>query len=298
MPMAEDFYKRIEKACVSALLEEVKTTPKPGLVDKLSCGAHKDMDYSTFIASIEAIGPYFSEFAKAGANLNEIDFTALERLRPLGLQCEKAMFEATKGINTHKGAIFSLGVLAASTGYCSRKLGCISLENACRISEEISKAALVDFEKQVNDEVITNGQRIFNEYGIKGVRGEAASGFLSVRQCALPVMRKLFSRNEYKKNDIFVQVLLNLMCNVVDTNVIARKGLEAVAYVQNTASEVLRLGGALTNEGSKKLLELDREYTNRNISPGGCADLLSVAIFLYSLEKPGLEGEDDNWVTA
>lgn len=292
MPTAMNFYKRVEEACVAALLEEINTTPKPGLVDTSNNGAHKDMNYSTFIVSINAIGPYFSKFAQAGAELNKIDNTALEQLRPLGLQCEKAMFKATKGVNTHKGAIFSLGVLAASAGYCKSNLGYITMENVCRISEIIGKAALMDFEKKIDDEVITNGQRIFNKYGITGVRGEVASGFSSVRKYALPMMKKLFNDNKYKKNDIYIQVLLNLMCNVVDTNVIARKGLEAVEFVQCTAAEALRLGGAFTSEGRKKILELDKKYTRLNISPGGCADLLSVSIFLYSLDKQGLEGED------
>jgi len=292
MPTAMNFYKRVEKACAAALLEELETTPKPGLVDTTSTGAHKDMDYSTFIASIDAIAPYFSKFALAGAKLNRIDNTTLEKLRPLGLQCEKAMLKATMGVNTHKGAIFSLGILAASTGYCKSNIGYITVEDVCRISETIGKAALADFEKSADDKFISNGQRIFIEYGIKGVRGEVASGFSSVRKYALPIMEKLFSGNKYNKNDIYIQVLLNLMCNVVDTNVIARKGLEAVEFVQYTAAEALQLGGALTREGRKKILELDKEYTRLNISPGGCADLLSVSIFLYGIEKSGLEGEN------
>lgn len=287
-----DFNKKIEEICVSALLEEITTTPKPGLVDTLNSGAHKDMDYSTFIASINAIRPYFLKFTQAGAELNRIDNTTLAQLRPLGLQCEKAMLKATKGINTHKGAIFSLGILAASAGYCYSNLRHITIENVCRISAIIGKEALMDFEKSIDDKAVTNGQRIFNKYGIKGVRGEVTSGFSSVRKYALPIMKELFNDNKYKKNDIYIQVLLNLMCNVVDTNVIARSGLEAVKFVQCTAAEALRLGGALTLEGRKKILELDNEYTRLNISPGGCADLLSVSIFLYNLEKPGYEGED------
>lgn len=288
MHTTTNFYKKVESAIVSALLEELSTTPKPGLVDALNNGAHKDMDYSTFIASIDAIGSYFSEFAIAGAKLNKLDNSTLVELRQLGLQCENAMFSATNGVNTHKGAIFLLGILAVSTGYCEKNLGYISVENVCNISKIIGEATLRDFEKIDEEQLITNGQGIFLKHGIKGVRGEAASGFAMVRKYALPVMHELFIKNRYKKNDIYVQVLLHLMCNVVDTNVIARKGLEAVSFVHETSLEVLRLGGALTYEGRKKLMELDREYTCRNISPGGCADLLSVAIFLYNMEKSSL----------
>jgi len=285
MPITSNFYGKIGQTCISALLEEVATTPKPGLVDSISSGAHNDMDYSTFLSSIEAIGPYFSLFAEAGAKLEKIDHTSIEMLRPIGVQCEKAMYRATNGVNTHKGAIFSLGILASAAGYCKERMGSVSVERVCEVSADIGKTTLKDFEKKNDGNAITNGQRIYNEHGITGVRGEAASGFASARKYALPLMHELFTKKAYQKNDIYVQVLLNLMCNVVDTNVIARKGLDAMQYVQKSAAEVLSLGGVFTREGKKRLLELDTECIRLNISPGGCADLLSVAIFLYNLES-------------
>jgi len=285
MPITSNFYGKIGQTCISALLEEVATTPKPGLVDSISSGAHNDMDYSTFLSSIEAIGPYFSLFAEAGAKLETIGHASIEMLRPIGVQCEKAMYKATNGVNTHKGAIFSLGILASAAGYCKERMGSVSVERVCEVSADIGKTTLKDFEKKNDGNAITNGQRIYNEHGITGVRGEAASGFASARKYALPLMHELFTKKAYQKNDIYVQVLLNLMCNVVDTNVIARKGLDAMQYVQKSAAEVLSLGGVFTREGKKRLLELDTECIRLNISPGGCADLLSVAIFLYNLES-------------
>lgn len=283
MSKADLSHEKIGLNCILALQEEVDATPKPGLVDTLNSGAHKDMDYSTFIASIEAIGPYFTLFSRSGADLETIDHTSLEVLRPLGIQCEKAMYKATDGINTHKGAIFSLGILAASAGYCQNSLGYVTVEDICNVSKTIGVTSLKDFEKSPTGDSITSGHRIYSKYGIEGVRGEAASGFKSVRKYALPLMEELFKKETYSKNDVYIQVLLHLMCNVVDTNVIARKGLDAVGFVQNSAAEVLKSGGALTKTGCIKIMEMDNEFISRNISPGGCADLLSAAIFLHSI---------------
>lgn len=280
-----DIDEQIGKCCVSALLSEVSATPKPGLVDCKSNGAHKDMDFITFTDSIVAISPYFRSFAEIGSSLESIDETTLSRLRPLGMECEKAMFEATKGVNTHKGAIFSLGLLAAAAGYCNNSLHDLSANTVCNTAGIIAAAAEKDFLLSVGTMPMTKGRELYEAYGIRGIRGEAASGFYSVRKCALPTMRELFSNGGYSKNDIYLQVLLKLMTQVVDTNVIARCGIDALEYVKASAQNTLEMGGALTSRGRDELLRMDEEYIKRNISPGGCADLLSVAIVLYLLEK-------------
>jgi len=131
---------------------------------------------------------------------------------------------------------------------------------------------------------MTKGLKIYATYGIRGIRGEAASGFYSVRKYALPIMRELFLNGGYSENDIYLQVLLHLMTQVEDTNVIARCGIDAMEYVKSSAKNVIAMGGALSQKGKEELLRMDQEYINRNISPGGCADLLSVAITLYLLE--------------
>lgn len=268
----------------TALLSEVYTSPKPGLVDRISNGAHTDMDLFTFLESIAAISPYFKSFAEIGYNLDAIDETSLDKIRPLGIECEKAMFNATKGINTHKGAIFSLGILATAAGYCYKEGLGLSANTVCHISAKIAKPAEKDF-LITNDTIsITNGLKLYVIYGIRGIRGEAASGFYSVRKYALTVMQELILNGGYSKNDIYLQVLLHLMMHVVDTNVIARCGIEAMEYVKSSARNALSMGGALSLQGRERLFWMDEDFTKRNISPGGCADLLSVAIMLYLLE--------------
>lgn len=278
-------YDKIGTCCMSAILSEVSASPKPGLVDRFSCGAHSDMDFLTFTESIAAISPYFTKFAQIGSSFNLIDDSTLGKIRPLGIECEKAMFKATNGVNTHKGAIFSIGIIAAAAGFCHKSLNSLSADTVCSAAGLIAKKAEKDF--STSDETInmTKGRQLYTAYGIRGIRGEAASGFFSVRNYALPVMRGLFIKGCYRKNDIYLQVLLHLMTQVVDTNVASRCGINAMEYLKSSAQNVINMGGALTPEGREELFRMDQEYTKHNVSPGGCADLLSAAITLYLLEN-------------
>lgn len=273
-------HQRIGSLCTLALLLEVSATPKPGLVDRLGSGAHTDMDFSTFLASAAAIAPYFPACAQEGLRLRQVDGTSLGRIRPLGVSCEKAMFAATGGVNTHKGAIFSLGILACAAGHCRRQ-GDLSPEAVCAVASVIAAPALEDFSAPA-PEGETKGRRLYRSRGVPGIRGEAAEGFPSVRRWALPVLREL-SAGDMPENHRHLQALLHLMANVQDTNLLARGGTEGLEYVRSTARRALELGGVFTPEGMDFLQALDREYTRRNLSPGGCADLLAAAIFLHRL---------------
>lgn len=285
MIITTDIYEQIGGCCTTALLSEVYTSPKPGLVDRINSGAHTDMNFFTFVESIAAISPYFRNFAEIGYSFDEINEESLDKIRPLGIKCEKAMFNATKGINTHKGAIFSLGILAAAAGYCYKKGLGFSANTVCYVSAKIAKSAEKDFLLTNDTASMTDGLKLYAAHGIRGIRGEAASGFFSVREYALPIMQKLISDGEYSKNDIYLQALLHLMMNVVDTNVVSRCGIEAIEYVKSSVRNVLSMGGALSLHGREELFRMDEDFTKHNISPGGCADLLSVAITLYLLEN-------------
>lgn len=280
-----DIHKQIGNCCVSALISEVYVSPKPGLVDRFNAGAHNDMDFFTFIRSITAISPYFASFAGIGCNLSCIDQLTLNGIRSLGVECEKDMFKATNNINTHKGAIFSLGILATAAGYCYAQLCDLSANAICHAAGMIAKPAEKDFLLLADAATMTKGRKLYAAYGIRGIRGEAASGFYSVRKYALPVMRELFIRGGHSKNDVYLHVLLHLMTEVVDTNIIARCGIDAIEHVKKSAKNALSLGGALSHQGRDEIFRMDEEFTKHNISPGGCADLLSVAIALYMLEN-------------
>jgi len=247
------------------------------------------MDFDLFQVSIAAIAPFFEQLAAIGCQLTQADDTTLGKVRPIGIACEVAMFRATCGVNTHKGAIFSLGLIATAAGFCSCVLNDVRAETVCRVAGSIARPAEQDFQKKSGVDTNTHGQTLFEKYGIQGIRGEAASGFPTVLEHALPVLRDLSKSGFPDQNAIHLQALLHLMTQAEDTNVIARAGLEALHYVRSSAEQALAMGGALTPQGLAELWRMDQEFTKRNISPGGCADLLSVAIALSSIEKSMLK---------
>lgn len=269
---------RIATYAHQALLREVRLTPKPGLVDQRNSGAHSDMDSQTFLASARAIAPWWSRFIALGhacAHMPAADF--LPVARPAGVLCEKAMLQATGGVNTHKGAIFSLGLLCFAVGRLRGKG--ISL-NRNRICAEVARicAGLVDRELSGQGATRTAGDT-FRSYGITGARGEATSGYQLVRTVALPAYDRL--RFQGVHDDIaLLQVLLHLLAINDDTNLVSRGGLAGLNYVREYSSKLLREGGVLAPNGLKKMEAFDDELIARHLSPGGSADLLAVTWFL------------------
>lgn len=248
----------ISELAYNALITEVSVTPKPGLVDKNNNGAHSDMQYEHFLVSAEIIKPYFLELCKAETR----------DLKDIGRKAEKAMFAATGGVNTHKGAIYSLGLLCASLYRVGSKDTNIVCDYASRLALEIN---------QDKSRELTHGYSAFLKHGIKGAKGEAESGFQSVRRFGLPIYERYISADG--EEIASVKALLSLMANVRDTNVISRGGLSGESFVMSRAKELLE------NFSLEKIREFDCQLIQRNISPGGCADLLAVTIFLYNIKK-------------
>ncbi len=270
---------RIASYAHRAVLTEVLLTPKPGLVDQRNCGAHRDMDLQTFLASARAILPSWSRFVEIGYACGHIpagDF--LPVARPAGLLCERAMLEATRGVNTHKGAIFSLGLLCSAAGRLFAKGMGLNRERICSEAARIC-VGLVDLELSRTHATNTAGERSFRRYGITGARGEAASGYAMVRTIALPVYDRL--RLDGVGEDLaLLHVLLHLLAVNFDTNLVSRGGLAGLNYVRDYSGRLLREGGVLAPEGLNKMEAFDDELIARHLSPGGSADLLGVTWFL------------------
>lgn len=131
---------------------------------------------------------------------------------------------------------------------------------------------------------LTKGERMYLEYGCTGVRGEVEYGYQTVKQYSLPCYSKL-RREEVSANDALVQTLLHLIANTYDTNILSRHDMETMKYCKEYAEKVLCLGGILTERGRAKLIKMDDDFIEKYISPGGCADLLAVTHFIYSLEQ-------------
>lgn len=289
------FSKYISSVATRSMLYELATGPKPGLVDRNNSGAHDDMDFFTFLDSISVLGPYFELCALAGLNFEGCSYRELlKKLRPLGIEAEKDMFRATDGINTHKGVIFSQGIIASAAGVLYSASKAINVSNIIEIVKEITCGVTEELEIKKEDGTLTYGEKLFKRYGITGIRGEVEAGFPTVQEYSYPFLKELVAREEYKKtgiNDIMVQTLLKLMAHTEDSNVLGRAGQEGLKFVHTSAKEALDLGGMFTKEGKSYIRELDSIFIRRNISPGGSADLLSVTFMLFLLENGGLDGK-------
>ena len=270
----------IEAAAETALLLEVLTTPKPGLVDRRNNGAHKDMDVGLFAASAKAVAEYFGRcYACGKARAAEPSSGLLAHLRPLGIEAEKEMFEATGGVNTHKGMIFSLGILCGALGRCGYDQDHRpALRTILQTSGEIAMPAMADFVQPA--EQTTQGRSQFSRYGLAGIRGEAASGFRSLTEVGLPAFYGALAAGK-SYNDAGVAALMTLIARVNDSNMIARGGFRLAGEMKAMAEEMLERGWTMENVEA-----LDDLFIQLNVSPGGCADLLAL---IYFLDLLGLE---------
>jgi len=270
---------RIADAAVEALLEEVRTTPKPGLVDLRNNGSHTDMDLPLFTASANALRPYFMRCAGIGqetaAHSPEKSFPLL---RKAGLQAEAAMYAATGGVNTHKGAIYTLGILCSAFGRLWHT-GILSPdpEQVLVLGAAIAgDAARADLNNAAAD---TAGLRLYRELGISGIRGEMAQGLPSVAKIALPIFRTVRSRG-FSPNDAGVITLLHLIAHVQDTNLYHRGGQSGAEFAAESARKLLEQD---PYPAPAQIEALDDALIARKLSPGGCADLLAATYFLDRL---------------
>lgn len=266
-----------------ALLYEVCTTPKPGLVDRKNNGSHRDMDVFTFLDSTAALLPYFEEAVRLGMETRDLPpQETFRRLRQAGAAGERAMFRATGGVNTHKGAVFTLGTVCAAAGRLWTAEGFSkNLDAALALCGEMSAQAVQkDFEAIRREGAHTTGQRLYLEHGLEGIRGELSRGLPAVAQIGLPTLRRRLEAGD-SLEQAGVQVLLALMAQVVDTNLIARGGLEGQQWAMEQTKN-LPQGRAATRQETE---ELDRALIERNLSPGGCADLLAITYFLEFLSR-------------
>lgn len=247
--------ERLALLAVEALIAEVELTPKPGLVDLRNSGAHRDMDVDMFRRSARSLGPYFRQAVKLGLEQGEGCMPALQRA---GLDAEKSMLEATAGVNTHKGAIYAFGLILAALG------------NRLKGGGDIFATAAALAKDGMPPEGGTHGGEAMARYGAKGARGEAVSGFPHGRMAWEALKKGPYA------------ALLTLLARVEDTNLLHRGGPEGLRFVRESAAEIL----AGPEDGYVSRLEiLDGQCIRRNLSPGGCADLLALAMLLQRTER-------------
>ena len=254
----------IASLAYQALVQEVRTTPKPGLVDMAGNGSHRDMDLALFLKSANALRSYFYTAAQGP------DF---DTLRLAGIEAEKAMLAATAGVNTHKGAIFTMGLLCAAAGQAKD----ILVECAAMTKGLVEK----DLGGITPESATTVGARLYAQYRITGIRGQAEKGFPAVRDVGLPVLRQGLSQG-LSLNDAGCCALLHILCNLDDTNLVARSDLATARKVTGQVAALLADNPFPTRETLEKL---DRQFVAQNLSPGGSADLLAATYFLHFMKK-------------
>ncbi len=265
---------RLGRLAVCALHAELACAPKPGLVTPFDAGSHTDMDASTFLRSLFALRGYFVAIAQAG-----IAQAPFEHLRQLGIAAEAAMARATGGINTHRGAIFSLGLLTAQAARLRAVHRCNpSGEQVCCAVQAWSvalQAAPLDSQ--------SHGQRMRAQYRVAGVREQAAAGYPLLRNVALPALRAAMASGASREAAL-AQTLMQLIAEVDDLNLLHRGGQAGLAHAQQQARVFLVAGGIAQAGWRAQLAHIADGFVARRLSPGGSADLLACAWFLHAQE--------------
>ena len=274
--------EQLAERAVAALVAEATLTPKPGLVDLRGPGAHDDMDVEDLIRSAGSLRDTFAELAAAGVG-REPSQELRERLAEIGRRGEARMLGVTGGVNTHRGAIWALGLVVAAAAGVSAA-GSSASGSATILARA---AAIAGFDDRFAPVPTTPGSRARARYRVSGAAGEARAGFPH----AVSAHDTLRSRLDagVGVTEARLDALLTVIAELDDTCLLNRGGVEGLREAQAGASSVLALGGVSTPDGARALERLDATLTRSHLSPGGSADLVALAILLHSLESNPLD---------
>ena len=273
---------RVAAMATSALLAELETWPKPGLVSHLDAGSHTDMDAGTFRASAMALQPFYAELAAAGGS-----GAAMSELRAIGLSAERTMLTATGGVNTHRGAIFGLGLLCAAAGAAWAGLEADGTDHRSlpsllgAIVRQRWGSAIVHGPIPLH----SHGTAALLRFGAGGARAQAAAGFPHVLAVGLPALRLGRTLAPGDAEAARVQAFFALLQSVEDTNLLHRGGAEGLAFARQEAFWFLAGGGVGQAGWRQRAACVHRKFVARRLSPGGCADLLAATLFLDGLSR-------------
>jgi triphosphoribosyl-dephospho-CoA synthase len=263
-------------SAIQSLHRELAAYPKPGLVSPVDSGSHRDMDAALFFRSLFSLRSYFRDVAIAGTQA--VPFAAL---KSIAIAAEAKMMAATSGVNTHRGAIFNLGLLAAAAGALWQK-GLSFREDA--LGEEVRKVWGEEIREHGRSlHQASHGRVVASRYGVGGALEEAAAGFPHIFKVSLPILQNALAQGA-TPNDAAVQCLFGLMAVLPDTNLLYRGGEEGLRFSQDAARQFLADGGVHQEHWRERAVSLHREFVDRNLSPGGCADLLAATLFINSLQ--------------
>ncbi|NBF05435.1 triphosphoribosyl-dephospho-CoA synthase [Pseudomonas sp. Fl5BN2] len=261
---------------VDALIDEADLSPKPALVDRRGNGAHTDLHLGLMHASALALWPAFKQMAEAALALGAVGLPLREALGRIGREGEQAMLATTGGVNTHRGAIWALGLLVAAAA--------LEPESKEASSVALRAAGLALLDDRHAPRPLSHGAQVALRYGVRGAREEAQQGFPAVLQLGLPQLKRSRVQGHGEQN-ARLDALLAIMSRLADTCVLYRAGEEGLQAMQSGAQAVLDAGGSASLAGRRRLHELDLQLLTLNASPGGAADLLAACLLLDRIES-------------
>lgn len=261
----------------AALIAEARLTPKPGLVDAQNNGSHDDLDLALMIRSASCLTPYFTEMAAAGDG-QPVSQWLRETIGRIGREAEACMLAETHGVNTHRGAIWALGLLSTATTMTGK--ACQSATHVCQLAGQLAQ-----IEDRHAPVTFSKGQRASNHYQVNGAKQQAQLGFPAITRHALPTLQHS-RRLGHSETEAQLNALLSLTAHLTDTCVLHRAGLVGQTHLQQCSRDILAQGGVSTSQGMARLQQLDRDMVALHASPGGAADLLAATLFVDWVTHP------------
>lgn len=268
-----------------ALQAELDTTPKPGLVDRNDNGAHRDMDHALMQCSIQALHPYFVRLAQLGFADKQ---PCHDEIVNIGIEAEREMFKATGGVNTHKGALFSIGLAAvalAGEAFCritqAERCGTMAYNDVNSKQIQSLSNSIASLARLFPDTNGTHGSKAKANNILKGALDNAREGYTQLFKAWLPFYIDRIAEGD---NYALHKTLLRIMCDLDDTNIVYRTSMETMQEVKTEARQMLDTSRNIVNFEAA-LQAMNTDYIHRNISPGGSADMLSLVVFLSCIVR-------------
>ena len=272
----EDSAAWLAELATQCLLAEARLTPKPGLVDQRGRGAHHDLSLPLMERSAYSLTAMFQALAQHSW-WRPADIALRQTIGQLGRAGERQMMTATGGVNTHRGAIWALGLLVSA----------LAMRGGHGTARQVAimAAELATIPDDAAPKIFSNGLRVTQRYRLPGAKEEAQQAFPHVMQLGLPQLR-LSRRNGSREDQARLDALMAIMTSLPDTCVLSRAGMSGLTTMQRGARSVLRMGGCAHPAGVQALARLDQQMLALNASPGGAADLLAATLFLDRIESP------------
>jgi triphosphoribosyl-dephospho-CoA synthase len=268
--------ERLADMAVDALIDEADLSPKPALVDRRGNGAHTDLHLGLMHASALSLWPAFKEMAHAASEFGEVGLPLREAIGLIGREGEQAMLATTNGVNTHRGAIWALGLLVTAAA--------LEPESTAPTAIALRAARLALLDDRYAPHPLSHGAQVAQRYGARGAREEAQLGFPAVIQRALPQLKHSRAAG-HGEQSARLDALLAIMSSLADTCVLYRAGETGLQTMQLGAQAVLEAGGSASLAGRRRLHRLDEQLIALNASPGGAADLLAACLFIDRIES-------------